>query len=137
MKKSLAVMLALIMVLCMIPTAALAASNSAVVLHPSFNHTVTGVKVKVGDKIDGHPITKISVYDITVDLGKYNVIMVLSDFRMLKTFGKAWITTKSITYLGQAAAVIKDQREHPPCLQTARTRLITISRVRRPIRLLR
>ena len=73
MKKSLAVMLALIMVLCMIPTTALAASNSTVVLHPSVNHTVTGVKVKVGDKIDGHSITKISGYDITVDLGKYNV----------------------------------------------------------------
>ena len=73
MKKSLAVMLALIMVLCMIPTTALAKSNSTVVLHPSFNHTVTGVKVKVGDKIDGHSITEISGYDITVDLGKYNV----------------------------------------------------------------
>ena len=73
MKKSLAVMLALIMLLCMIPTTAFAASNSTVVLHPSVNHTVTGVKVKVGDKIDGHPITKISGYDITVDLGKYNV----------------------------------------------------------------
>ena len=73
MKKSLAVMLALIMVLCMIPTTAFAASNSTVVLHPSVNNTVTGVKVKVGDKIDGHSITKISGYDITVDLGKYNV----------------------------------------------------------------
>ena len=73
MKKSLAVMLALIMVLCMIPTTALAASNSTVVLHPSVNNTVTGVKVKVGDKIDGHSITKISGYDITVDLGTYNV----------------------------------------------------------------
>ena len=73
MKKSLAVMLALIMALCMIPTTAFAASNSTVVLHPSVNNTVTGVKVKVGDKIDGHSITKISGYDITVDLGKYNV----------------------------------------------------------------
>ena len=73
MKKSLAVMLALIMVLCIIPTTALAANNSTVVLHPSVNNTVTGIKVKVGDKIDGHPITKISGYDITVDLGKYNV----------------------------------------------------------------
>ena len=73
MKKSLAVMLALIMVLCMIPTTAFAASNSTVVLHPSVNNTVTGIKVKVGDKIDGHSITKISGYDITVDLGKYNV----------------------------------------------------------------
>ena len=73
MKKSLALMLALIMVLCMIPTTAFAASNSTVVLHPSVNHTVTGVKVKVGDKIDGHEITKINGYDIIVDLGKYNV----------------------------------------------------------------
>ena len=73
MKKSLALMLALIMVLCMIPTTAFAASNSTVVLHPSVNNTVTGIKVKVGDKIDGHSITKISGYDITVDLGKYNV----------------------------------------------------------------
>ena len=73
MKKSLAVMLALIMALCMIPTTAFAASNSTVVLHPSVNHTVTGVKVKVGDKIDGHEITKINGYDIIVDLGKYNV----------------------------------------------------------------
>ena len=35
-------------------------ANSTVVLHPSVNHTVTGVKVKVGDTIDGHPITSIS-----------------------------------------------------------------------------
>lgn len=42
-------------------------------LHPSVGSTVTGVKVKVGDKIDGHAITSISGYDITVDLGKYNV----------------------------------------------------------------
>ena len=73
MKKSLAVMLALIMMLCMIPATAFAAGNSTVVLHPSVNHTVTGVKVKVGDKIDGYTITGISGYDITVDLGKYNV----------------------------------------------------------------
>ncbi len=42
-------------------------------LHPSVGNTVTGVKVKVGDKIDGHAITSISGNDITVDLGKYNV----------------------------------------------------------------
>ena len=49
------------------------AASSTVVLHPSVGSTVTGVKVKVGDKIDGHPITSISGYDIIVDLGKYNV----------------------------------------------------------------
>lgn len=57
----------------LIPTTVWAASNSTVVLHPSVGNTVTGVKVKVGDKIDGHAITSISGNDITVDLGKYNV----------------------------------------------------------------
>lgn len=57
----------------LIPTTVWAASNSTVVLHPSVNNTVTGVKVKVNDMIDGYSITKISGYDITVDLGKYNV----------------------------------------------------------------
>lgn len=61
------------MVFSLIPTTVWAASNSTVVLHPSVGSTVTGVKVKVGDKIDGHAITSISGYDITVDLGKYNV----------------------------------------------------------------
>ena len=37
------------------------------------NSTVTGVKVKVGDTISGHTVSTISGYDITVDLGKYNV----------------------------------------------------------------
>ena len=62
-----------VMVFSLIPTTVWAASNSTVVLHPSVGSTVTGVKVKVGDKIDGHAITSISGYDITVDLGKYNV----------------------------------------------------------------
>lgn len=61
------------MVFSLIPTTVWAASNSTVVLHPSVNNTVTGVKVKVNDMIDGYSITKISGYDITVDLGKYNV----------------------------------------------------------------
>ena len=61
------------MVFSLIPTTVWAASNSTVVLHPSVGNTVTGVKVKVGDKIDGHAITSISGNDITVDLGKYNV----------------------------------------------------------------
>ena len=72
-KRFVAFLLVLIMVLGMLPVSALAASNSTVWLHPSVNSTVTGVKVKVGDKIDGYPITSISGYDITVDLGKYNV----------------------------------------------------------------
>ena len=64
-KRFVAFLLVLIMVLGMLPVSAMAASNSTVVLHPSVNRTVTGVKVKVGDTISG--------YDITVDLGKYNV----------------------------------------------------------------
>ena len=61
------------MVLCLLPTVAFAKDNSTVVLHPSVNHTVTGVKVNVGGTINGHTITSIKGYDITVDLGKYNV----------------------------------------------------------------
>ena len=48
-------------------------SNSTVVLHPSVNNTVTGVKVSVGGTLSGYTIISISGYDITVDLGKYNV----------------------------------------------------------------
>lgn len=72
-KRFVAFLLVLIMVLGMLPVSAMAASNSTVVLHPSVNNTVTGVKVKVGDTISGHTVSTISGYDITVDLGKYNV----------------------------------------------------------------
>ena len=72
-KRFVAFLLVLIMVLGMLPVSAMAASNSTVVLHPSVNSTVTGVKVKVGDTISGHKVSKISGYDITVDLGKYAV----------------------------------------------------------------
>ena len=72
-KRITALLLCLVMVFSLIPTTVWAASNSTVVLHPSYGNTVTGVKVKVGDKIDGHAITSISGYDITVGLGKYNV----------------------------------------------------------------
>lgn len=64
----------------MAPQTALAASNSTVVLHASTGTTPTGVKVSVGDKINGYPVTKISGTDITVDLGKYNVS--LDSFRI-------------------------------------------------------
>ena len=47
--------------------------SSTVVLHPSVNNTVTGVKVSVGGTLSGYTIKSISGYDITVDLGKYNV----------------------------------------------------------------
>ncbi len=73
LKKLAGFFLALTILVASIPLSAMAAGNSTVILHPSVNHTVTGVKVKVGDTIDGHPVTKISGYDITVDLGKYNV----------------------------------------------------------------
>ena len=48
-------------------------SNSTVVLRPSVGNTVTGVKVAVGGTLSGYTIKSISGYDITVDLGKYNV----------------------------------------------------------------
>ena len=72
-KRLLTQVLVLVMALSLLPLNALAKSNSTVVLHPSVGSTVTGVKVKVGDIISGHRVSSISGYDITVDLGKYNV----------------------------------------------------------------
>ena len=72
-KRLLTWVLVLVMALSLLPLNALAASNSTVKLHPSVGSTVTGVKVKVGDKISGYNVSSISGYDITVDLGKYNV----------------------------------------------------------------
>ena len=87
-KRIMALLLSLVMALSLVPTTVWAAgastevaddgisvqaANSTVVLHPSVNHTVTGVKVKVGDTISGYKVSSISGYDITVDLGKYNV----------------------------------------------------------------
>ena len=72
-KRLLTWVLVLVMALSLLPLNALAKSNSTVVLHPSVGSTVTGVKVKVGDKISGYNVSSISGYDITVDLGKYNV----------------------------------------------------------------
>ena len=75
MKKSFALTLALIMVLCMLPVTALAANNSTVVLHPATGTTPTGFKVSVGGKINGYEVTKIKKnnFEITIDLGTYNV----------------------------------------------------------------
>ena len=72
-KRLLTWVLVLVMALSLLPLNALAESNSTVVLHPSVGSTVTGVKVGVGDIISGHRVSSISGYDITVDLGKYNV----------------------------------------------------------------
>ena len=72
-KRLLTWVLVLVMALSLLPVNALAARNSTVVLHPSVGSTVTGVKVKVGDKISGYKVSSISGYDITVDLGTYNV----------------------------------------------------------------
>ena len=72
-KRLLTWVLVLVMALSLLPLNALAARNSTVELHPSVGSTVTGVRVKVGDKISGYTVSSISGYDITVDLGKYNV----------------------------------------------------------------
>ena len=82
MKKSLALILALIMVLCMLPVTALAANNSTVVLHPATGTTPTGFKVSVEGKINGYEVTKIDKnnFEITIDLGTYNVSIM--DFRI-------------------------------------------------------
>ena len=72
-KRLLTWVLVLVMALSLLPLNALAASNSTVELHPSVGSTVTGVKVKVGDIISGYRVSSISGYNITVDLGTYNV----------------------------------------------------------------
>ena len=72
-KRLLTWVLVLVMALSLLPVNALAASNSTVELHPSVGSTVTGVKVKVGDIISGYRVSSISDYNITVDLGTYNV----------------------------------------------------------------
>lgn len=53
----------------------LAGSTSYVMLHPTSGTTPIGVKVKVGDTINGYRIYQISGYDIYIDLGTYNVSM--------------------------------------------------------------
>lgn len=53
-KRLLTWVLVLVMALSLLPLNALAASNSTVELHPSVGSTVTGVKVKVGDRISGY-----------------------------------------------------------------------------------
>ena len=68
-----ALLLSLLMLVALVPITAMAASNSTVVLHPSVNNTVTGVKVKAGDTIGQYKVSAVNGYDITVDLGKYNV----------------------------------------------------------------
>ena len=59
-KRLLTWVLVLVMALSLLPVNALAARNSTVVLHPSVGSTVTGVKVKVGDKISGYKVSSIS-----------------------------------------------------------------------------
>ena len=72
-KRLLTWVLVLVMALSLLPLNALAKSNSTVVLHPSVGSTGTGVKGEVGDRISDYRVSSISGYDITVDLGKYNV----------------------------------------------------------------
>lgn len=124
-KRITALLLCLVMVFSLIPTTVWAASNSTVVLHPSVNNTVTGVKVKVNDMIDGYSITKISGYDITVDLGKYNVNN--GTFRL--PYAKdIWEGVDLTTSPGPEAAATNAAKVEVPCLPTARTRHTTISK---------
>lgn len=127
-KRITALLLCLVMVFSLIPTTVWAASNSTVVLHPSVGSTVTGVKVKVGDKIDGHAITSISGYDITVDLGKYNVNNDTFRLPYARISGRVLTTTKSTTSAGPEAAATVAAKVEVPCLPTARTRHTTISK---------
>ena len=80
LSRILSVLMALCLVVTVMPTVAWAKSNSYVMLHPSSGTTPTGVKVQVGDRINGYEITRISGYDIKIDLGTYNVS--LNNFRI-------------------------------------------------------
>ena len=80
LSRILSVLMALCLVVTVMPTVAWAKSNSYVMLHPSSGTTPTGVKVQVGDRINGYEITSISGYDIKIDLGTYNVS--LNNFRI-------------------------------------------------------
>lgn len=127
-KRITALLLCLVMVFSLIPTTVWAASNSTVVLHPSVNNTVTGVKVKVNDMIDGYSITKISGYDITVDLGKYNVNNGTLDCPTQRISGKVLTITRLTTSPGPEAAATNAAKVQALCLPTARTRHTTISK---------
>lgn len=127
-KRITALLLCLVMVFSLIPTSVWAASNSTVVLHPSVNNTVTGVKVKVNDMIDGYSITKISGYDITVDLGKYNVNNGTFRLPYAKDIWEVLTITRLTTSPGPEAAATNAAKVEVPCLPTARTRHTTISK---------
>lgn len=129
-KRLLTWVLVLVMALSLLPLNALAARNSTVVLQPSVGSTVTGVKVKVGDTISGYNVKSISGYDITVDLGKYNVNNDTFRLPYARISGQVLTTTKSTTSAGPEAAATNVARAQVPCLPTARTLRITISKAR-------
>ena len=131
-KRFVAFLLVLIMVLGMLPVSAMAASNSTVVLHPSVNRTVTGVKVKVGDTISGHTVSTISGYDITVDLGKYNVNNDTFRLPYAKDIWEGVDNNKVDTFLGLAVAATKEVKAAPRSLSMVRTLLTIILRVQPP-----
>lgn len=125
-KRLLTWVLVLVMALSLLPVNALAARNSTVELHPSVGSTVTGVKVKVGDKISGYKVSSISGYDITVDLGKYNVNN--NTFRL--PYAKDIWNGVDNNKVGPEPAAADAARAQAPCLPTARTPHITISKAR-------
>lgn len=129
-KRLLTWVLVLVMALSLLPLNALAVRNSTVKLHPSVGSTVTGVKVKVGDKISGYKVLSISGYDITVDLGKYNVNNNTFRLPYAKESGMVLTITRSTTSVGPEAAATDAARAQAPCLPTARTPHITISKAR-------
>lgn len=79
-------------------TKSLYASNSYVKLHPA-NFSPTSVKVKTGQRINGYKITRINGYDITVDLGRYNVNN--SSF-VLPYASTLWNGVPSVNYISWA-----------------------------------
>lgn len=81
-KRMVTLLLLLSMAFALLPAHVSAAGNSYVMLHPSSGTVPTGVKVSVGDKINGFEVYQIRGKDIYIDLGRYNVS--LQNFRIPK-----------------------------------------------------
>lgn len=127
-KRITALLLCLVMVFSLIPTTVWAASNSTVVLHPSVGNTVTGVKVKVGDKIDGHAITSTVATTSLLTSASTMSTTILLGCPTQRISGRVLTTTKSTTSAGPEAAATVAAKVEVPCLPTARTRHTTISK---------
>lgn len=129
-KRITALLLCLVMVFSLIPTTVWAASNSTVVLYPSVGNTVTGVKVKVGDKIRSTVMplpASVATTSLLTSASTMSTTILLG-CPTQRISGRVLTTTKSTTSAGPEAAATVAAKVEVPCLPTARTRHTTISK---------